>query len=41
MQADLIAGLFEIVWMVSIAAAVLTAPSVLINRRARPIAAMS
>ena len=41
MQADLIAGVFEIVWMVSIAAAVLTAPSVLINRRARPVAAMS
>jgi cardiolipin synthase len=41
MQVDLIAGFFEIVWMVSIAAALLTAPSVLINRRARPVAAMS
>jgi len=41
MQADLIADVFEIVWMVSIAAAVLTAPSVLINHRARPVAAMS
>lgn len=35
------ADLFEILWVISIFGAVLTVPSVLINRRARPVAAAS
>jgi cardiolipin synthase len=41
MHPDLNFDVFEIGWAISVVAAVLTAPSVLINRRARPVAAVS
>lgn len=41
MQSDLLSNLFGAVWAISILAALLTVPSVLINRRARPVAAVS